>query len=34
VLDEALREDGKRFRHNEHSLRVVDVLGRDGGAST
>jgi dGTPase len=30
VLDEALREHGKRFRHNEHSLRVVDVLGHDG----
>jgi dGTPase len=30
VLDEALQERGMRFRHNEHSLRVVDVLGRDG----
>ncbi|HET8593244.1 MAG TPA: deoxyguanosinetriphosphate triphosphohydrolase [Solirubrobacterales bacterium] len=30
VLDEALREHGKRFRHNEHSLRVVDVLGHEG----
>src|SRR3954465_990536 len=30
VLDEALREHGLRFRHNVHSLRVVDVLGRDG----
>jgi dGTPase len=30
VLDEALQEHGMRFRHNEHSLRVVDVLGRDG----
>src|SRR3954451_22808313 len=30
VLDEALQEHGLRFRHNEHSLRVVDVLGRDG----
>ena len=31
ALDAALRErfDG-RFRHNEHSLRVVDVLERDG----
>jgi dGTPase len=31
ALDEALREhcDGG-FRHNEHSLRVVDVLERDG----
>jgi dGTPase len=31
VLDEALAEHGSRFRHNEHSLRVVDVLERDGG---
>ncbi len=30
VLDEALREHGLRFRHNEHSLRVVDELERDG----
>ena len=30
VLDEALREQGMRFRHNEHSLRVVDRLARDG----
>jgi dGTPase len=31
VLDELLRERfGRRFRHNEHSLRVVDVLERDG----
>ena len=32
VLDEALREHGGGFRHNEHSLRVVEVLeeGRDG----
>ena len=31
VLDEALREHGDRgFKHNRHSLRVVDVLGRDG----
>src|ERR671937_998256 len=31
ALDEALRErSGRRFRHNEHSLRVVDVLERDG----
>ena len=30
-LDAALREAGAgRFRHNEHSLRVVDVLERDG----
>jgi dGTPase len=31
ALDEALRERGEAgFRHNEHSLRVVDVLERDG----
>jgi dGTPase len=31
ALDEALREHcGGAFRHNEHSLRVVDVLERDG----
>jgi dGTPase len=31
ALDEALQEMfGLRFRHNEHSLRVVDVLERDG----
>jgi len=31
ALDEALREHcGGGFRHNEHSLRVVDVLERDG----
>jgi dGTPase len=31
ALDEALQERfGARFRHNEHSLRVVDVLERDG----
>ncbi len=31
ALDEALRERFRRgFRHNEHSLRVVDVLERDG----
>src|SRR4249920_2990924 len=30
-LDAALREaGGDGFRHNEHSLRVVDVLERDG----
>jgi dGTPase len=30
-LDEAVSERfGRRFRHNEHSLRVVDVLERDG----
>jgi dGTPase len=32
TLDAALRERcGAGFRHNEHSLRVVDVLERDGG---
>jgi dGTPase len=31
ALDGLLRERfGRRFRHNEHSLRVVDVLERDG----
>jgi dGTPase len=31
ALDEALRKRcGAGFRHNEHSLRVVDVLERDG----
>ena len=30
VLDEELQRRGLRFRHNEHSLRVVDVLARDG----
>jgi dGTPase len=31
TLDEALRERcGAGFRHNEHSLRVVEVLERDG----
>lgn len=31
VIDEAIRErGGDGFRHNEHSLRVVDVLERDG----
>src|SRR3954447_16967122 len=31
ALDAALHERcGRRFRHNEHSLRVVDVLERDG----
>jgi dGTPase len=31
ALDEAVNECfGRRFRHNEHSLRVVDVLERDG----
>jgi dGTPase len=31
ALDELLAEQyGRRFRHNEHSLRVVEVLERDG----
>jgi dGTPase len=31
ALDEALQQNcGGGFRHNEHSLRVVDVLERDG----
>jgi dGTPase len=30
ALDDALREHGRRFRHNEHSLRVVEHLERDG----
>ncbi len=31
VLDEALKEHaGRGFKHNRHSLRVVDVLERDG----
>jgi dGTPase len=31
ALDEALRERaGRGFKHNQHSLRVVDVLERDG----
>jgi dGTPase len=31
ALDRLLRDRyGRRFRHNEHSLRVVDVLERDG----
>src|SRR5260221_11357309 len=31
ALDELLRERGGRgFRHNEHSLRVVEKLERDG----
>jgi dGTPase len=31
ALDEAVNERfGRRFHHNEHSLRVVDVLERDG----
>ena len=32
VLDEALSEHGRTFKHNEHSLRVVEVLeGEMGG---
>ena len=30
VLDLSLAEHGRRFRHNEHSLRIVDRLERDG----
>ena len=30
ALDRALRAYGGGFRHNEHSLRVVEVLERDG----
>ncbi|MGH2923604.1 MAG: deoxyguanosinetriphosphate triphosphohydrolase [Solirubrobacterales bacterium] len=30
VLDEALSGHGMRFRHNEHSLRVIEVLERHG----
>jgi dGTPase len=30
ALDDALRRFGRRFRHNEQSLRVVDALERDG----
>lgn len=31
ALDQALKERaGRRFRHNEHSLRLVEVLERDG----
>ena len=30
ALDAALGEHGRRFRHNENSLRVVEVLERDG----
>ena len=30
ALDRALRAHGAGFRHNEHSLRVVEVLERDG----
>jgi dGTPase len=30
ALDAALQEHGRRFQHNRHSLRVVDVLERDG----
>src|SRR5256885_280386 len=35
ALDEALRRRfGRRFRHNEHSLRVVDVVERGGRGLT
>src|SRR4051812_14331991 len=30
ALDEALQPYGRRFRHNEHSLRIVDILEREG----
>src|SRR5581483_1740369 len=31
ALDDALRNRfGRRFRHNEHSLRIVETLERDG----
>jgi dGTPase len=30
ALDAALQEHGRRFQHNRHSLRVVEVLERDG----
>jgi dGTPase len=30
ALDGLVQQHGRRFRHNEHSLRVVDVLERDG----
>ena len=30
VLDEALAEHGSGFRHNEHSLRVVEVIEGEG----
>ena len=30
ALDTALQQFGRRFLHNEHSLRVVDVLEREG----
>jgi dGTPase len=30
ALDRLLAEHGRTFRHNEHSLRVVDKLERDG----
>ena len=31
ALSKALSEHGRTFRHNEHSLRVVDHLEKDGG---
>lgn len=30
VLDDALKGHQRRFRHNEHSLRIVERLERDG----
>ena len=30
AIDRALRRYGRRFRHNHHSLRIVDVLEHDG----
>ena len=30
AIDRVLRRYDRRFRHNEHSLRIVDVLERDG----
>jgi dGTPase len=30
ALDEAVAKRGRHFRHNEHSLRIVDVLEREG----
>jgi dGTPase len=30
AIDRVLRRYGRRFRHNHHSLRIVDVLEHDG----
>jgi dGTPase len=30
ALDQILREHGRRYRHNEQSVRIVDALERDG----